>query len=110
MELNLVSPDHQLAAPSLPAPAGQLRANGTDQQDPQAKRRLLLDAMVGSQPQTSMRQVDVHFEVDESINRVLARIVDSVTGEVVREVPPEELVDLARRITALVGAQLDRQV
>jgi flagellar protein FlaG len=41
---------------------------------------------------------------------VVAKVVDSETGEVVREVPPEELLELARRVTALVGAMFDRRV
>jgi flagellar protein FlaG len=98
------------AQPALPVPA-EARVMPHEKQNSEVVRRQLVAAVAGGQPRVmAMRQVDVQFQVDQNINRVIARIVDSETGEVVREVPPDELVDLARRVTALVGAMLDRRV
>jgi flagellar protein FlaG len=55
-------------------------------------------------------KVELRMSLDREIDRVIARVVDSDTGEVVREVPPEDLVDLARAMKALMGTLLDRKV
>jgi flagellar protein FlaG len=55
------------------------------------------------------QRMEVRMRVEEDLNRVIARIVDSDTGEVIREVPPDELVDLAKRVQALIGAMYDKR-
>lgn len=59
----------------------------------------------------ALRQLDVHLElsVDERSDEVVARVVNDHTGEVVREIPREEVRDLARRLQeASGGALLDK--
>lgn len=53
---------------------------------------------------------DLRLSVDRELDRVVARVVDSESGEVIREVPPEELVELAKTLRALMGQLLDRRV
>jgi len=60
-------------------------------------------AVVGPQ------RMEVRMRVEADLHRVVARVVDSDTGEVIREVPPEELVELAKRMKALMGAMLDKR-
>ena len=44
---------------------------------------------------------------DETINRVIGRIVDEETGETIHEVPPEELRRLYAAIREMVGPLVD---
>jgi flagellar protein FlaG len=53
---------------------------------------------------------ELRLRVEEDINTVVAKIVNSETDEVVREIPPEELVDAAKKLDALIGQILDRDV
>jgi hypothetical protein len=109
------APSIPRSALALPAPADALapanRAVRAVEADPEALRRTLVAALGAEGPRIPPpRHVDVKFQVDTQLDRVIAKIVDSETGEVVREVPPEDLVELARRVTALVGAMFDRRV
>lgn len=74
------------------------------------ERQQLLRALTGSieNAVTAPQRMEVRMQVEENLDRVITRVVDSDTGEVIREVPPDELVELAKRMKAL-GAMLDRR-
>ena len=50
----------------------------------------------------------VSFAVDERTGRVICRIMDQETGEVLRQVPPEEMLALAARLDEMIGLIFDR--
>lgn len=49
-------------------------------------------------------------EIDEELNRPVVRIIDNETNEVVRELPPEEMVQLAKKIDQMVGLLFEKEV
>jgi len=49
------------------------------------------------------------FTVHEGTGQLLAQLVDRKTGEVIRESPPREFLDLAARMKEMVGLFLDEQ-
>jgi flagellar protein FlaG len=51
----------------------------------------------------------LRFEIHQD-HRVLIRVVDNNTGEVVREIPPERLLDAFNRLEDLVGLLLDQKL
>lgn len=59
--------------------------------------------------ESAMPAKDLRLSVDRELDEVVARVVDSESGEVIREVPPEELVKLAKTLRALMGQLLDRR-
>jgi flagellar protein FlaG len=54
----------------------------------------------------SMRR-DLQFRVDEDTNRVVVTVVNPETGEVVRQIPSEELMAVARTLGQLQGLLID---
>jgi pantoate kinase len=52
---------------------------------------------------------DLRIQIDESTGRVVTQIVDGETNEIVRQLPPEALLDVARRVADLVGLLLDEE-
>ena len=46
---------------------------------------------------------ELSFDVRDKTGEVFVRVVDKETGEVIREIPPEELVALSERIREAVG-------
>lgn len=56
------------------------------------------------------RPRELRLTVDQELEQVIARVVDSETGETVRTIPPDELVEAAKRLRALLGQMLDREV
>jgi flagellar protein FlaG len=45
----------------------------------------------------------VRFEMHAKTNQLIVRVVDSESGEVIRQLPPEEMLELAARLEELSG-------
>jgi flagellar protein FlaG len=52
---------------------------------------------------------DFSVSVDKDSGMVVIRITDSITGEVVRQVPPKELLEADRSMERIVGLIVDDQ-
>lgn len=50
----------------------------------------------------------IRFEVLDE-HRIVIRVIDTTSGEVVREIPPEKLLDTFNRLEDLVGLLLDKR-
>jgi flagellar protein FlaG len=50
----------------------------------------------------------LRFQVHDDTGQLMVQLVDFETGEVVRQQPPEEFLELAARIREMVGIFLDR--
>lgn len=55
-------------------------------------------------------QRDLQFEVDEESNHTIVRVVDSETGDIVRQIPAEEFLRLAKRMEELDGLLMSERV
>jgi len=44
----------------------------------------------------------VQFEIDENAHKIIAKVINKDTGEMIRQVPSEEILAIAARITALI--------
>lgn len=49
------------------------------------------------------------FSIDDSTGKSIVRITDRSTGEMVRQIPSEEMLDIARSIDKLQGMLLKQQ-
>jgi flagellar protein FlaG len=49
------------------------------------------------------------FEVDEDTNRVIVKVIDTKTDKVIKEIPPEQLVQLAAKIQEMIGLLVDEE-
>ena len=52
---------------------------------------------------------DLRISIDETTGRVVTQILDGDTNEVVRQLPPEALLDVARRVADLVGLLINEE-
>ena len=57
-----------------------------------------------------IRQRSVQFERDETSGTNIIRVVDDRTGEVIRQMPPDELLNFMRNLTKMLGNFLDEKV
>ncbi|MEF9995185.1 MAG: flagellar protein FlaG [Burkholderiaceae bacterium] len=57
---------------------------------------------LATQANESLKQkgVDLAIEFDDELGRAIFRLVDSVTGELVRQVPSEDMLAVARALAA----------
>lgn len=54
------------------------------------------------------RKID--FSVHDDTKRLLVKVVDSETGDVLREIPPEEMLDLVAKMQKTLGLLVDEKV
>jgi flagellar protein FlaG len=47
--------------------------------------------------------ISIRFRVDQDIDRIVVSIFDNETEEVIRQVPPEELVNLSKSLVRMAG-------
>lgn len=52
------------------------------------------------------RSVGLHFEVDKDLDRVIVKVVDRESGEVIRQIPTEEVVRIAKVLQGKVPGLL----
>lgn len=50
------------------------------------------------------------FEVHEKTHAIMIKIIQSDTGEVIRELPPEKLVDMIAKICEMAGLFIDKKI
>lgn len=51
----------------------------------------------------------VRFEKNRDLNEIVVKVVDSDSGDVIRQIPPEELLGLTKRLNDLRGAIVNDQ-
>ncbi|MGA1861995.1 flagellar protein FlaG [Deferribacter thermophilus] len=55
-----------------------------------------------------MMNIKREFEVDKDLGEVVVKIVDTQENKVVRQIPPEEVLKLAKNIREMVGLLFDK--
>ena len=53
---------------------------------------------------------ELKFEIDRDINMIIVKIKDKDTGELIRQIPPEVVVKLARALDEFLGLLMDERV
>lgn len=51
----------------------------------------------------------LQFRVHEKTNEVMVKIVDDVSGEVLKEIPPEKMLDLVAKLWEIAGIIVDEK-
>jgi flagellar protein FlaG len=119
MEVKAVTPVNQLArvAPLERPPEGDTQ-RGIKEQNPQENKnnQTILDKEYATNLVKIMKKVSevynhqLNFEIYEDTNRIYVQIVDKSTKEVIKQIPPEEMLELSAKIQEMVGIMLDKYV
>ncbi len=56
-----------------------------------------------------IHSVDLQFSVHEASGEIMVTVMDGSTGDVIREVPPSEILDLAAKLEEMVGLMFDQK-
>ncbi len=78
----------------------------TGQHDSEAGHAQLLAEMVQALQE---RDVELHYSVDPELKRVVVELRDRADGTVLRQIPSEELLQLARRLKDGLGGLIETQ-
>lgn len=85
---------------SAPAPESSARAAATEQteQPAESDRESVEKALSSIQGFVQSIRRDLNFAVDDSTGRVVVKVTDSVSGDVVRQIPTEDALRLAENL------------
>ncbi|HYF93935.1 MAG TPA: flagellar protein FlaG [Symbiobacteriaceae bacterium] len=90
--------------------AAQLETAPSQPQQPEVKR-VDLDKAVEKLNQTAqiLNHSTLRFEVSDT-HRIVIKVIDTESKEVIREIPPEAIMDALKRIDEYLGVLLDKRV
>lgn len=52
----------------------------------------------------------IEITVDRDLGRMVVKILDEKTGELIRQIPPEEILAISKRLMDMEGIFIDREV
>ncbi len=52
----------------------------------------------------AMRPRGLEFEMSEQSSRIITRVIDRESGEIIRQIPAEEVVQIAKRLEEMQGS------
>lgn len=52
----------------------------------------------------------LEFSIHEKTNAIMIKVLNKETGDLIREVPPEKILDLAARMMEITGIIVDKKV
>ena len=76
---------------------------------PSATPEVLEAAVAELKAYMEPHQLEPRLEVDDETRDVIVKIVEQETGELVRQIPPEEILKMRQRLQEYVGLLLDQR-
>lgn len=89
-----------------PQPADEAKAS-TSAEDLRNRLRPLVEEI--NDKITATRQSQLKFSIDSQLGKVIVQVVDSTTDEVIRQIPPEEVLALQKRMAEMRGILFRRE-
>lgn len=83
---------------------------GTEQEKKEkVNTNLVKGAVDGVNESLKTNHTSVKFKYHENLNRVSIKIVDDTTDEVIKEIPPEETLEMVEKMLAQAGLIVDER-
>jgi flagellar protein FlaG len=95
----------------LPVEA-DISRKGKDVEESKKKVDLANLQEVAGNVQTNLNlihNVELHFNIQSDTGEIVVIVSDEKTGEVIREIPPKKVLNLASRLEEMVGLLFDHQ-
>ena len=52
--------------------------------------------------------IQLDFEIDKTLGKVIVKVINKETGKVIRQIPPEEMLKIAKRMEEMSGILIDK--
>lgn len=70
---------------------------------------LLKDMLGVAERHFHIRNVGLEFEVHEATGRLKVTVLDKETGDIIREVPPQQVLDMAAKLDEMMGILFEQK-
>lgn len=110
-----VKPPEVDVAPAQAMPLGDVAEAVTDSKDTSIEEKAwsfsqTVDLAVNIQNNlNTIHNVNMNFSVHEASDRVMVTITDDKTGDVIREIPSSEILNIAAKLNEMVGLLFDQK-
>lgn len=61
-------------------------------------------------PATTYKPYSLSFRFDKELNRVVVKVIDPESGELLREIPPESVLEALKELKRSLGSLVDEEV
>jgi len=78
--------------------------------DSAASGESLQAAMEKLNSELRQRRISLSFSVDRGTDSVVVKVVDSESGKLIRQIPPDEMLSLRQRFDDLAGMLVDQHI
>lgn len=95
------------AGAAAPLPASAVSAKPSSQQPSTEQVKQAIEAMKQMVEPVISNALD--FSIDKETGKTVVRITDAKTGDMIRQIPSEELLDIARSLDKLQGLLLKQK-
>jgi len=69
-----------------------------------------LEAFLGKLQEAQVFDRRISFDIDDESGRIVVRVIDRATGEVIRQIPPDQVLAVAMSIEKMLGLLLDERL
>ena len=83
-------------------------ARGVKEDPPPVSLDLMAMTEEFNQKINMIHNVDLQFSVHKGSGQILVKVMDAGSGELIREIPPSEMLDLAARLDEMIGLLFDQ--
>lgn len=97
----------------VPAPSSRPNQQGTPARSEtrrEVDRAQLEDALEKLTRSADLFNKGLQFRIHDKTGRLIVRVIDRETEEVIRDIPPERILDLVASIEAFLGLLFDERV
>lgn len=70
---------------------------------------LLKDVLQVAERHFQIRNVGLEFEVHDATGRLKVTVLDSDTGKIIREVPPQQVLDMVAKLDEMMGILFEQK-
>lgn len=92
--------------PVLPAKTGTEAQNDPNKPSPEQIERAVVRMNIAAQ----MAMTHLKFELHDDPRRIVVKIIRDDTGEVIRQIPPEDLVKMDEQMRSVLGMFFDQKI
>jgi flagellar protein FlaG len=72
-------------------------------------RKLIEDSVRNINLELELKRISLNFSIDEDSERIVVQVVESESGKLIRQIPPDEILALRKRLEELTGIIFDTQ-
>jgi len=102
------SADHTIQQPQVTTPSLTAVFGGHDSAPPAVKQHDVRQAITQLSQELQKASPELQMEVDSDLDRVIVKIVDGQSGQVIRQIPAQDLVNLAKQLKGLNGLLVEK--